>query len=142
MFIIYLIIKIFQSGRDILLLHGTVILHYYQSYVFSRHYCMCIHQLILLQYMFYDGHCICNDQEQCIVIYSNITIMLLFYVIILSLAKGGVKSWDYNKLYYDNNGWYYHLNILPFAQLNTIVNNNIDNTHNYTFFTTTYDSLR
>ena len=33
-----------------------------------------------------------------------------------------------------------HLNILPFGQLNTIVND-IDNTHNDTFFTTTYDSL-
>ena len=66
---------------------------------FSRHYCMCIHQLMLLQYMFHDGNCILNDQELCSIIHSIITIMLLSYVIILYLPRGGVGSLDYNKLY-------------------------------------------
>ena len=73
---------------------------------FSKHYCMCIHQLILLQYIFYDGNCIWNNQELCIVMYSIIIIiMLLSYVIILYLAKGGVGSWYYNEQAWDFSGF-------------------------------------
>ena len=93
----YLLLSFFITLND------YYIIHYYQNYGFLK---TLLHvyssTLILLKYMIYDGNCIWNDQELSIVIYSNITTMLLMYVIILYLAKGGVRSWDYNKSY--NNG--------------------------------------
>ena len=92
---------------------------------------------ILLHYMFYGGNCIWNDQELSIVIYSNITIMLLYYIWQkVGLGLGIMISYIMTTIADTK-----HLNILPFGQLNTIVNNDIDNTHSDTFFTTTYDSL-